>query len=65
MDYNSFVQAIGTLGFPIVACCALWYQNMKQSERHKEETAKWASVLEANTNAINKLSDSINGIRND
>ena len=65
MDYNSFVQAIGTLGFPIVACCALWYQNMKQSERHKEETAKWASVIEANTSAINKLSDSISGIRND
>lgn len=65
MDYNSLVQAIGTLGFPIVACAALWYQNMKQSERHEEETKKWASVLEANTAAINKLSEVISGMKND
>lgn len=65
MDYNSFVQIVGTLGFPIVACAALWYQNMKQSERHEEETKKWATVLEANTSAINKLSDVISGIKHD
>lgn len=65
MDYNAFVQAIGTLGFPIVACVALWYQNMKQSERHQDETKKWASVLEANTSAINKLSDVISGMKHE
>ncbi len=65
MDYNSFVQVVGTLGFPIVACAALWYQNMKQSERHEEETKKWAAVLEANTSAINKLSDVISGMKHD
>lgn len=65
MDYTSFVQAVGTLGFPIVACVALWYQNMKQSERHEEETKKWAAVLEANTAAINKLSDVISGMAHD
>lgn len=62
MDYNTFVQTVGTLGFPIVGCCALWYQNMKQSERHKEETEKWAAVLAANTDALNKLSDTIKGM---
>ena len=25
MDYQSLVQAIGSVGFPIVACCAMFY----------------------------------------
>lgn len=25
MDANSLIQAIGSVGFPIVACCALFY----------------------------------------
>lgn len=25
MDYNTILQAIGSVGFPIVACCAMFY----------------------------------------
>ena len=25
MDYNQAIQAIGSVGFPIVACCAMFY----------------------------------------
>lgn len=25
MDYNAIVQAIGSVGFPIVACCGMFY----------------------------------------
>lgn len=25
MDYNQIVQAIGSVGFPIVACCGLFW----------------------------------------
>ena len=25
MDANAIIQAIGSVGFPIVACCALFY----------------------------------------
>lgn len=25
MDFNVILQAIGSVGFPIVACCALFY----------------------------------------
>lgn len=25
MDVNTIIQAIGSVGFPIVACCALFY----------------------------------------
>ena len=33
MDYNAIGQLIGTLGFPIVACCALfWMLNTTMKE---------------------------------
>lgn len=45
LDYNELVQAVGGLGFPIVACCGLfWMINTTMKEL---------------TGAINKLSDSI------
>lgn len=25
MDWNSVIQAIGSVGFPIIACCGLFY----------------------------------------
>jgi hypothetical protein len=25
MDYNQVIQAIGSVGFPIVACCGMFY----------------------------------------
>lgn len=33
MDYNAIVQAIGSVGFPIVACCGLfWMVNTTMKE---------------------------------
>ena len=33
MDYNAVVQAIGAVGFPIVACCGLfWMINTTMKE---------------------------------
>lgn len=33
MDYNAIVQAIGSVGFPIVACCGLfWMINTSMKE---------------------------------
>ncbi len=33
MDYNQIVQAIGSVGFPIVACCGLfWMINTSMKE---------------------------------
>lgn len=60
------VELIPTLGFPIVACVAVsWYftkiiekfmerQDM-ESEKHKEETDKFAEALNANTLVLQKL----------
>ncbi len=32
MDFNSLMQAISTVGFPIVCCGVLFYQNSKLTE---------------------------------
>ena len=37
MDMSNIVQLIGSLGFPIVACGALFWMLNKQQELHREE----------------------------
>ena len=32
MEINDVLQAISTVGFPIVACIALYYQNLKTTK---------------------------------
>lgn len=55
MDINVITQIIGSLGFPIVACIALFYENMKTRESHKEEISKLAESLDNNTDVMNRL----------
>ena len=59
MDINAIVSAIGSLGFPIVACAALFWQNLKQSEHHKAETDKLSESLNNNTLVMQKLLDKL------
>ena len=53
---NDVVQMITTLGFPIVCCAALFYQNWKLEDRHQKEIAQLSEVLKNNTSAIVELS---------
>lgn len=55
MTVNDIGALISQYGFPIVACCALYYQNHRLAEMHKKEAEKWAETLSANTRAIDKL----------
>lgn len=32
MDFNAIIQAVSSVGFPIVACGVLFYQNNKLTE---------------------------------
>lgn len=61
MDLNVVTQLIGSLGFPIVACIALFYQNSKQEDRHREEMEKLSDAVNNNTLAITQLTEKING----
>ena len=36
MDYNTVVSLIGSVGFPIAACCVMFMQNSKMQETLQE-----------------------------
>ena len=36
MDYNTIVSLIGSVGFPIAACCVMFMQNSKMQETLQE-----------------------------
>lgn len=62
MDISTVTQIIGSLGFPIAACIAMFWQNTKLEKQHQEEMKAINSViadmqiaLANNTNAINNL----------
>lgn len=59
MDGNLLMQVVGSLGFPIVASCALFWLNYKQDERHDAEIKQIMEALNNNTLALTKLSDKI------
>lgn len=57
MDGNVVLQAISTVGFPIVMCLILVYIVYKMNEQHKEEMNKMNEALNNNTLAIQHLTD--------
>lgn len=59
MDANTIIQIVGSLGFPIVMCGALFWRQVKSDEQHKEEMDKLSEALNNNTQAIIKLSDNL------
>jgi hypothetical protein len=65
MDTNVIVQLISSLGFPIACCVAMFWQNNKLNESHKEETAKLNEAINNNTIALNQLIDKLGGSSSD
>ena len=62
MDAQVIGQLIASLGFPIVACGALfWLVNKQdeQDERHLEEMGGLRKTIEDNTNVLTSLKDLI------
>lgn len=65
MDITALTQVIGSLGFPIAACVALfWYLN-KERESHKEEMDALQKSLDANTQVLIKLQAYLERWKND
>ena len=68
MDGQVIINAISTVGFPIVMCIILLYIVEKQNEEHKEEMAKITESLNTNTLVIQHLTDTlsnVNGLESD
>lgn len=59
MDANTIIQLVGSLGFPIVMCGALFWRMVKSDEQHKAEMDKLSEAINNNTIALTKLSDNI------
>ena len=57
MDANTIMQLVGSLGFPIVASCAMFWLNYKQDDRHDTEIKQIMEAINNNTIAITKLCD--------
>lgn len=55
MDINVITQFIGTLGFPIAACCCLFWYLQKESQNHKDEMQDMRKAIDANTSIITEL----------
>lgn len=55
MDAQFILTSITTVGFPIVACGAMFWKMMKQDELHKEEMNNMTSALNNNTIALTKI----------
>ena len=59
---DSIIDVIQKLGFPIACVIALFWQNNKMSEQHKEELKQITDALNNNTIALTKLEEKIGGI---
>ena len=65
MDVNIIMQAIGTLGFPIVAAGAMFWLVNKQNDQHKEEMNVVKEALNANTLALVELKNALEDQRDE
>ena len=64
MDVTVITQLIGSLGFPIVCCGALFWYMIKEKDAHKAEMGELRKSVEANTLAINSLCKHLGGTTN-
>lgn len=58
MDANVIIQAIGSVGFPIVACCALFYL-------YDKTITKLTTTLEKVDKTLDKVFDKVSDIKKD
>lgn len=58
---NDIIQAISTVGFPIVMCIIMIYLNEKQDTRHREEVDKMTEAVNNNTVVIQQVLEHMRG----
>lgn len=55
MDLASIVEIINTIGFPIAACIALFWNNRDQSKHYREIIKEFKVSIDSNTDAVNRI----------
>lgn len=66
MEPDAIIQAVSTLGFPIVMCAALLYYLNQERISHKDEMTSMRDALDRNTTIMTELKEMlsvITGIR--
>lgn len=53
------VGLISNVGFPIACCIAMFWLNNQMRTEHKKESENFTKVIEANTLALQQLSDKL------
>ena len=61
MDVNAIISLVGTLGFPIVMCGALFWYMIKQNEQHSTESREMRDAINELKLAIVELTDRLRG----
>lgn len=61
MDANAIISLVGTLGFPIVMCGALFWYMIKQNEQHSTESREMRDAINELKLAIVDLTDRLRG----
>ena len=61
MDANAIISIVGTLGFPIVMCGALFWYMIKQNEQHSTESREMRDAINELKLAIVELTDRLRG----
>ena len=64
MDVTTITQLVGSLGFPIVACCYLAWMHNDSETRHSEERKEMVDAINRNTMVMEIIKERL-GIRND
>ena len=62
MDANAIVAAIGSVGFPIVACCALFYLYDKTISKLTTTLDKVTTTLDKMDNTLERVMDKIDNL---
>ena len=57
--YNAIIQAVSTVGFPIVCCLLMMKNNREMQDANTKKEERLQSVIENNTLGITKLYEKI------
>lgn len=59
MDVNTVTNIVGSLGFPIAACCFMAYYITTQSKTHREEVTQMTTAINEMRLAIVALTENL------
>ena len=59
MEFNTIITAIGSLGFPIVACILMGCMFIRFTDNYRADIKSMTEIVNNNTIALNKLIDKI------